>query len=440
MAAVLVVLAGGANALANTVWTVSKTSSNATCSASATTCNTIGSAVSAASSGDVIVVGPGTYNESVSITTYNLSIFGAQAGKDARAGRYGPAGESVVDATNQSNGPGLGAAFYVDADNVLIDGFTIQGGTLGDNASGIYVDSEDAAQILDNIVENNSVGVYLYRGSYHLIQHNLFATNNKAPVGMGVNVSIIPGPGFGLAANDASADSITENASEGNLGAAMFIYDATAMEINNNTSMDDGSFVIIDNCDNTFFDHNQGQHFGANGFLPVYSTTNADAAVDILYYNYGIQINDNVLEDARTPGYNAIAFSNMTTTDGAPDGVCEYCQVSYNTIKRFAGNGIVAEPYDSDETLYYSLISGNDVEDNGNVGILIGLAPENYDNTLFHNTALFNQTNDCEDDTGPGNPLTLGTNNTWFNNIGSLSSPAGLCTRPGRVMSPLERD
>jgi parallel beta-helix repeat protein len=437
MAAVLVLLAGGANALANTVWTVSTTSSNATCSASATTCNTIGSAVSVASSGDVIVVAPGTYNESVSITTDNLSIFGAQAGKDARAGRSGPAGESVVDASGQWKGPGGGAAFYVGAYNVLIDGFTIQGGTIGDYASGIYVDSQSAIQILDNIIENNSVGVYLYKGSYDLIQHNLFATNNKPTTGS--DVYIIPGPGFGVAVDDASADSITENAFEGNLGAAMFIYNATAMEVNNNISKDDGSLVIIDNCDNSFFDHNKGQNFGANGFLPVYSTTDADAAVDILYYNYGIQINDNVLEDARTPGYSGIAFSNMTTTDGAPDGVCEYCQVSNNTIKRFAGNGIVAEPYDSNETLYYSLISGNDVEDNGNDGILIALAPYNYYNTLFHNTAQFNHTNDCEDDTGPGNSLTLGTNNTWFSNIGSLSSPVGLCTRPSRVMSPLER-
>jgi len=39
---------------------------------------------------------------------------------------------------------------------------------------------------------------------------------------------------------------------------------------------------------------------------------------------------------------------------------------------------------------------------------------------------------DCQDTslaTGPG--YTLGTHNTWFNNIGNLSSPNGLCT-PGR--------
>jgi hypothetical protein len=129
----------------------------------------------------------------------------------------------------------------------------------------------------------------------------------------------------------------------------------------------------------------------------------------------------------------------MTTGDGAPSDVCEYCQVSDNTIKRFAGNGIVAEPYGSAGTLSYSLISGNDVEENGNDGILVGLAPYNYYNSLFENLAEGNQTNDCEDDTGPGNPLTLGTYNTWFNNIGNLSSPAGLCRRPSRIMAPVER-
>ena len=61
-AALVVLLAGGANALAittYTVWSVSKASLNATCSSGATTCNTIGSAASAALPFDTILVGPG---------------------------------------------------------------------------------------------------------------------------------------------------------------------------------------------------------------------------------------------------------------------------------------------------------------------------------------------------------------------------------------------
>src|SRR5271157_5009082 len=87
LATVLVLLGGGTNALAAnpyTVWTVSKTSSVTSCAyPSPTTCNTIGAAIAAASAYDTILVGPGRYNESVSITL-PLSLLGAQAGNDAR--------------------------------------------------------------------------------------------------------------------------------------------------------------------------------------------------------------------------------------------------------------------------------------------------------------------------------------------------------------------
>lgn len=104
--------------------------------------------------------------------------------------------------------------------------------------------------------------------------------------------------------------------------------------------------------------------------------------------------------------------------------MCGYCQESNNGIKGFTGNGIVAEPYASDATLYYSLISRNQVEENGNHEILIGLAPGNEYNSLFYNKGVGNRGFDCEDDTT--NHLTAGTYDTWFHNIGRLSSPAGL--------------
>ena len=106
------------------------------------------------------------------------------------------------------------------------------------------------------------------------------------------------------------------------------------------------------------------------------------------------------------------------------------CSVNNNKVKRFPKNGIVAE--DSTGTLYDSTISGNDVEDNGQDGILIEgpASTYNYGNVLFGNKAEGNHVNDCEDDTtgtGSGTPPTA---NTWFNNIASSSLPTGLCT-PG---------
>ena len=439
MAAVFVFLAGGANALANTVWTVSKTSSNATCSLpSKTTCNTIGAAVNATgiSPGDVIVVGRGTYNESVYIHTDNLSIFGAQAGKDARVRRNDPSKESIVDATGQSGGPGGGAAFFLKAavSCVVIDGFTIQGGTSGDFASGIFLYGYTSAyvayddQLVNNIIQNNAVGIDLY---YYpagtLIEYNRFKTNNTGTVNdVPPTYYAYPayGPGYGIVAYGTYYVTITENAFEGNLAAAMSLYVADTTEITKNTSMDDGSFAILYYCYYVFVDHNQGQDFGAKGLNPLYPGYSADGAIDLLYLNEYMQINDNDLEKGRISNYNGIAFSNLY---GADDTVCEYCQVSNNTVRGFRGNGIAAEAIGGDYgTLYYCGISGNDVEDNGGDGILIGAGYYNYGNTLFDNKLEGNHTNDCEDDTS--GTWTEGTYDTWFKNIGTLSLPAGLCS------------
>jgi len=426
MAAVFVLLAGGANALANTVWHVSKSSSNPTCSLSATTCNTIGAAVSGPdiSPGDVIVVGPGKYNESVYSSTSYLSIFGAQAGNDAREDRHGQ--ESIVDASGQGGGPGQGAAFYINLDHVIIDGFTIQCGTAGSAASGIYMNG-DTIQVLNNIIQNNTVGIYALTHNGTLVRGNLIRNNNKKLVGTGSGSELygIPGPGFGFFTRSVEGGglAITENAFEENLAAAILLYGANdgGVEITHNTSDNDGSFVILDSCEGgVTVSHNRGRNFGAKGFLPVTGTTHADAAIDVMYENLQVEINDNDLEGGKASGYNGIAFSTIFGSYSP----CQECQVSNNRIKRFAGNGIVAEA----STLEDSGVTGNQVEENGLVGILIEAA-DNYYNTLVDNQAEDNHTNDCEDDTTGS--LTANTDNTWFNNHGNLSSPNGLCA-PGR--------
>jgi pectin methylesterase-like acyl-CoA thioesterase len=134
---VVVVIVGGASALASPVAKVRcvpVVAVNSGCTA-ATTYATIQAAVNAASSYDVIYVGPGTYHESVTISEADhardyLSLLGAQAGNDARVGRSNPLAESIVDATGQTD-----SAIIVEALAVVVDGFTLQGATQG-QASG----------------------------------------------------------------------------------------------------------------------------------------------------------------------------------------------------------------------------------------------------------------------------------------------------------------
>lgn len=137
---------------------------------------TISAAVVAASPGDTIKVCAGTYNELVNVNK-QLTLLGAQAGQDARTRPGLPANESVV------NGLAGSTSFYVTANGVVIDGFTVQGNTNANLfGAGIVLGAgTTGSQILNNIVQNNIVGLFLANsgGQQALIQYNLFRANTQ---------------------------------------------------------------------------------------------------------------------------------------------------------------------------------------------------------------------------------------------------------------------
>src|SRR5260221_1813652 len=178
-------------ALANTAsaatWYVDPAGNDSnTCTApgSASACMTIGAAMAKASAGDTINVAIGNYNEQVQINK-TLTLLGAQHGVDART-RSGA--ESTI--TN-SCGP-----VQIMADNVTLDGFTVQGSTDPDPCflAGIWTNpgfsgTQGGHQILNNIVQNNISGIELDSTCTNptLAQFNLIQNNNN------------PGPGSGNA-------------------------------------------------------------------------------------------------------------------------------------------------------------------------------------------------------------------------------------------------
>jgi len=433
IAAVLVLLSGGANALAIVGYTVRCVPShtiNANCTA--TDYPTIQAAVTAAVSGDIVLVAAGYYNESVVIdetghSRDHLSLLGAQAGNDARVGRHDPSKESIVDGTGTGN-----STIIVEAEFVVVDGFTAQGGTQG-NATGIDLKGAYPASppyttspghygvVVNNILTNNCTGVSLNsEGSgsdgmggaillYPHVEHNLFVTNNGingGPPGCG--------PGNGVYTTGVLGAVITENAFCENKTSALGMNYAELSTIANNTSEKDASFVHFTNSIGVTFSNNQGKDFAAKGILGDV-TWSGDGAISIGPNNVLLEISDNSLEEGTEPVINGIAF---TTVWGA--GLNEGIYVKNNEIERFPGNGITAET----GMLTDSFILGNQVDDNGADGI--GIAVDNGTISLFDNEAEGNAVYDCEDATaGAG---TLGTADTWFNNAGKLSSPAGLCT------------
>jgi len=149
---------------------------------------TISLAVAAASAGDTITVCPGTYPELVSVNK-TLTLLGAQSGVDARlVTRTGlPATESVV------TGLAGTTSFYVTANNVTIDGFTVQGATLP-NTFGfgmVLGPGTSGAHVVNNIVQSNIAGLSLANapgGNQAVIRYNVFRNNNQPGPASGTGI------------------------------------------------------------------------------------------------------------------------------------------------------------------------------------------------------------------------------------------------------------
>jgi parallel beta helix pectate lyase-like protein len=156
---------------------------------STATYTTINSAIAAASTGDTIKVCPGTYNEMVNVNKNKLTLLGAQAGVDARTRPF------VPDPTTQSIIQDPCGPVQFTADDIELNGFTVQGSILPDPCflSGIWSNpgfsgTDGGFRILYNIVQDNISGIELdstCTATPTLVQYNLIQNNS------------LPGPGSG---------------------------------------------------------------------------------------------------------------------------------------------------------------------------------------------------------------------------------------------------
>jgi nitrous oxidase accessory protein NosD len=131
---------------------------------------TITAAIAASNPYDTIRVAPGTYNEAVFINK-TIQVLGAQAGVDAR-NRSNFGAESIIAGNNNS------ALVQLLNDNVVFDGFTVQGNSQG---AGIYIPATfSGSWIFNNIVRDNVFGLYLNSSgaTYSQVRNNYFDRNN----------------------------------------------------------------------------------------------------------------------------------------------------------------------------------------------------------------------------------------------------------------------
>jgi parallel beta-helix repeat protein len=181
-----VFILGVSPAAAATAWYVDGTFGNDGNSCTAPTlvaCKTIQAAINKASPNDTINVAVGTYPEPAAgplTVNKTLTLLGAQNGVDAR-GRVGA--ESIV---TDSQGT------FVTANNVVIDGFTVQNSTNpAFTGYGIAMGAgTTGTQILNNIIQNNIVGIALANsgGSQVLIRHNQIQGNNQPGSASGTGI------------------------------------------------------------------------------------------------------------------------------------------------------------------------------------------------------------------------------------------------------------
>ncbi|HEX2156733.1 MAG TPA: DUF1565 domain-containing protein, partial [Actinomycetes bacterium] len=109
---------------------------------------TIQSAVDAADPGDTIKVCPGRYAETVKVQEPDITIKGANAGRDAT--RHGRGRESIVAGAPGTTGRGL---VQLLADDITWDGFTVLGapGAL-DNPPGMYTSPAHSGYLIRDTI------------------------------------------------------------------------------------------------------------------------------------------------------------------------------------------------------------------------------------------------------------------------------------------------
>ncbi|MBP2001623.1 hypothetical protein J2Z69_002668 [Paenibacillus shirakamiensis] len=132
---------------------------------------TITAAIAAASDLDTVKVAAGIYHETV-IINKRIQLLGAQSGIDARERSGSLIAETVI---SQSANQG---AIQITADDVIIDGITVQDNTAG---AGIYSNATHSGYwIINTIVQNNAYGIYLNSNGQKTVQvrQNMFYSNN----------------------------------------------------------------------------------------------------------------------------------------------------------------------------------------------------------------------------------------------------------------------
>jgi parallel beta-helix repeat protein len=368
------------------------------CNATTSTFSSIETAVTAAGTGDTILVCPGNYGHRQIVVDKRLTIMGAAASQPAQSCRA-RAQESRVFA---SSGPGGTGAFRITANSVRIIGFLIEGNA----GPGIQTASANSGFIIaNNWIRNNSIGVYLNAdpvgaGARSRIFHNCISNNNLAGAASGNGIYSDQGLRHA---------SIFENTFRHNRTTGILLSAVSApvknVSVIGNTSFDDLTFMAS---------------FGDRGLLVE---NNLVANLTASFHDAGSAIYIGGGSDVGGAGSNGVSLIGNTISSDhfagiAIRGSADNVLIKGNTVRNTT-RGIDV----NSDAVGSSLVEMNQIHNVGQFGIF--LRDVTAENEITDNTISGSGAAGCRDDSsGSG---TSGTANDWHRNTSSGSNPAGLC-------------
>lgn len=365
--------------------------------------HTIQAAVNAAHSNDTIRVDPGTYTEQVVINNNghardNLKLEGSSAHS------------TFIQAPALATMTGHHAIVEVEnAQNVTIDGFTIEGPSSAANSGG------------------NFYGIRIDDGSATIENNHITKIEDTPFGGAQEGVAILVGRAAdGTTGTAIISQNFIDQYQKGgivvdNIGSSAEIdhntiigQGPTALNTQNGVQISRGATADVSNNRISDNEYTGGGDVGTGVFLFQAGTVRVDQNTlshnDVGIYDQG---SDNVVIEYNQISRNTFNGILLVSTSGA--------QIDYNTTDR-NGSG---NSGDGGIALYNStnnIIASNTSNHNNGDGIFVDSTSTG--NTFSQNRLRGNSQFDAEDQsTGTG---TAGTGNSWTNNRGQTSNPPGL--------------
>ena len=275
-------------------------------------------AVNNASSGDIVCVGDGTYNENVDVNVANLTIKSENGTANC-----------VVKASNSSD-----HVFYVTASYVNITGFTVQGAT-GGSIAGIRLNATSYCNISGNNATNNSYGILLWYSDNDNITSNNASNNSD----------------YGIYVFSSSNNNITGNTALNNYWDGICLASSSNNTItSNNASNNDWYGIGLASSSNNNITNNIASNNSLEG-IDLHSSSNNNITSNTASNNpYGIGLNS----CSNNTIYNNYFNSTINAYD---DGTNTW------NITKTAGTNIVGGPYLGGN--YWSDYAGNDTDGDG---------------------------------------------------------------------------